>query len=570
MPRSSRLATAVVAATLLAAPVAAAAPAAAAVSPYGSCADVAAALPDAVDGTYTLTVQGRTFDVHCADLASAPVEYLTLPAGDATNVGQTVADWENFPGETITTRYARLRLTLPTSAGEPATVDATDRRFATSTGRIGESTAADWATGSACNYPWGSLQYGQGSADLRGTPFGVDARSFAVSGWMQDGTVTQPTPQRVVTRGNGWCGGAGPTTPTAVPLTWAAPEVTTDPVDTAVASGADATFTVAVRGLVPVTVRWEVSDDADAPWDVVPDATGTTLTLPAVTTAQDGRRFRAVLTSTAGTVTSAAATLTVGPGAPVVTGAPADVSVASGGDAVFTVGAGGDPAPGVRWQVSADGGASWADLDGEDGTTLTLAGVTTAADGLLVRAVLTSAGGTVETGPATLSVAPALPTVAAPVDVRVDEAGRAVFAVDVTGDPEPAVRWQRSADDGATWQDVAGAVTDVLVLDPVGPADDDALVRAVATNAAGSVVSAPARLEVVAAPAPVATPTPVAVASPAPAPGETAAPATGADGAVRGTLAATGATAPWFVVLAAALLLVVAGTAVAARATRLD
>lgn len=399
----------VLAAAVLAAPVVLAAPAAA-LSEHASCADVAAADPSATDGEHEITVHGRTLTVWCADLATAPVEYLTLPAGGAENFGRQVADSQNWTGTTVVTRYSRVRLGLPATAAAPFTVDATDRRFATDSGSIagpaGSTTSVDWGVGAACSHPWGDLLDGTGRADLTGTPFGISSDAFSTTGDHTRGSATQVSPRRVDTSGNGWCGATGPTTPTAVPLTWLAatgPYVTDHPDATTVASGSDVSFTVAAAGDATLTYAWEVSTDGGATWRTVAGASGTTLTLTGVTTADAGL-VRAVVANAEGAVRSTAARLTVTGVAPAVTSGPSDVSTTAGSDAVFAVSVTGDPVPGVRWQRSQDGGTTWTDVTGATGTTLTLRAVAATDDGVLVRAVVTSTAGSVTSGTARLTV----------------------------------------------------------------------------------------------------------------------------------------------------------------------
>ncbi|MDR6174389.1 hypothetical protein QE364_000886 [Nocardioides zeae] len=103
-----------------------------------------------------------------------------------------------------------------------------------------------------------------------------------------------------------------------------APSITRQPVDVGVRAGQDATFTVAVAGEPAPTVRWQVRSDGGA-WNDVAGAEGPTLLLRSVAVGASGTRYRAVATSSAGTVTSAEATLTVTPSTP----APGSVAVGS-------------------------------------------------------------------------------------------------------------------------------------------------------------------------------------------------------------------------------------------------
>jgi hypothetical protein len=181
----------------------------------------------------------------------------------------------------------------------------------------------------------------------------------------------------------------------------------------------------------------------------------------------------------------------------------------------------------------------------------------------LVRAVVTSTAGSVTTDAAELTVAPALPTITIPTAVTADERGRAVFTVTADGDPSPALQWQRSTDGGAAWTDIAGATQATRTLDDVRPQDDGLLVRAVATNAAGSVASDAAALRVV----------PAASASAGSAAGPTAggSAATGASTtAPPAGLARTGAELGGLAALCVALVLSGAGELPLVRRVRLS
>jgi hypothetical protein len=268
---------------------------------------------------------------------------------------------------------------------------------------------------------------------------------------------------------------------------------TTDPADTAVVSGGDATFTVTVGGDPAPAAQWEIFDNGV--WTAIAGATGAQLLLEDVTTAQDGTLVRVHVQSTAGSAWSSAAELTVNPLAPTAS-TPADIAVTSGQDALFSVMVTGDPTPTVQWQVSTDG-ALWTDIADAVATDLELLDVTTAADGTLYRAVATSAGGTVTTAAATLTVNPAPPVLtSAPVTQSVDAGGVATFTVSATGDPAPTFQWQTSTDN-LTWTDVAGATGTTFTLDGVVAAQNGLWVRVYVANAGGAVASEGVRLVVV-------------------------------------------------------------------------
>lgn len=92
-----------------------------------------------------------------------------------------------------------------------------------------------------------------------------------------------------------------------------APNVTAHPTDQWVAPGAIVTFTAAAAGTEPITVQWQVSTDGSATWSNISGATTTTLTVPNVVLADNGKLFRAVFTNALGMANSNAAILTVLP-----------------------------------------------------------------------------------------------------------------------------------------------------------------------------------------------------------------------------------------------------------------
>ncbi len=88
--------------------------------------------------------------------------------------------------------------------------------------------------------------------------------------------------------------------------------ITTHPATQTVCQGANVTFSVAHSGNFPA-YQWQISTDNGANWSPIAGANSSTITLPAVTTAMSGRRYRVVITNTCTTVTSNAAILTVNP-----------------------------------------------------------------------------------------------------------------------------------------------------------------------------------------------------------------------------------------------------------------
>jgi hypothetical protein len=86
-----------------------------------------------------------------------------------------------------------------------------------------------------------------------------------------------------------------------------APTITTPPANQTVTAGQTATFAVVAGGTAPLSYQWQKSGANIA------GATSASYTTPVTITADSGSTFAVVVTNTAGTVTSSAATLTVNP-----------------------------------------------------------------------------------------------------------------------------------------------------------------------------------------------------------------------------------------------------------------
>src|SRR5215813_4897342 len=136
------------------------------------------------------------------------------------------------------------------------------------------------------------------------------------------------------------CGGsvAGPKT--------VAPSISTKPANQAVTVKQTATFTMAATSTAPLTYQWQKNGAA------VSGATSASYTTPATTSADNGAQFVVVVSNSAGSVTSNAATLTVTASAvsPSITTQPANQTVTAGQTATFTVVATGTSPLSYQWQ----------------------------------------------------------------------------------------------------------------------------------------------------------------------------------------------------------------------------
>ncbi|HEX8529003.1 MAG TPA: PQQ-dependent sugar dehydrogenase, partial [Cytophagales bacterium] len=109
-----------------------------------------------------------------------------------------------------------------------------------------------------------------------------------------------------------------------------APAISVQPADQTVPVGSPVSFSVGATGAQPLRYQWQRNGSS------IPGATAATYTLAAVTAADNGATFRAVVSNGAGTVTSNAAALTVTDNqlpVPVIAAPAADYRF-SGGDVV--------------------------------------------------------------------------------------------------------------------------------------------------------------------------------------------------------------------------------------------
>jgi hypothetical protein len=311
--------------------------------------------------------------------------------------------------------------------------------------------------------------------------------------------------------------GATYTTPTpwpgSAPLT-EAPVVTTNPAAKTVTAGESATFTAAASGAPTPTVQWQLSTNGGATFaNDTTDAGNTTgtLTVASTTTALSGRQYRAVFTNSAGSATSTAAALTVSPKpeAPKLITNPVAKTVTAGESATFTAAASGVATPTVQWQLSTNGGATFANDSTDAGNTtgtLTVASTTTALSGRQYRAVFTNASGSATTTGAalTVNVKPEAPKVTTnPVSKAVTATASTTFTAAASGVPAPSVQWQVSTNGGATFANDttdAGNTSATLSVASTTVALNARQYRAVFTNSAGTATTTAATLTVTAKP----------------------------------------------------------------------
>jgi len=324
-------------------------------------------------GTAPLSYQWR---LNGANISGATSSSLTLTAVTSANAGSYTAVVSNSAGSATSaaaTLTVTSTVTAPTITTQP--VSQTVPAGATVTFTVG-------ATGTApLNYQWrlnGANIPGATSSSLALTAVtSANAGSYTAVVSNSAGSATSTAATLTVTS------------------TVTAPTITTQPVSQTVSAGANVTITVGATGTAPLSYQWRLNGAN------IPGATSSSLTLTAVTSANAGS-YAAVVSNSAGSATSTAATLTVNAvGAPAITTQPISQTVTVGANVTFMVSATGTAPLSYQWMLNS------ASIPGATTSAMTLNSVTTANAGSYTVRVSNSAG-SVTSAAATLTVDPAV------------------------------------------------------------------------------------------------------------------------------------------------------------------
>jgi hypothetical protein len=267
------------------------------------------------------------------------------------------------------------------------------------------------------------------------------------------------------------------------------------PTDQSVVEGSPATFAVTASNAK--SFQWQVGIAGN--WSDIAGANAASYITAPTTLTMSGQQFRVIVASESNKVTSSTATLhvTVSLVAPSFSRHPAPVSTSAGQTASFDVAALGTPTPGLQWQRSSDGGASWSDVAGATASSYTTPTLTMSDDGTLLRVMASNSVGSASSSSARLSVLPAIPPalLSQPQSLSLQMPASASFSVTVSGSPTPVLQWQISAD-GQNWRDISGATAASYALAEVSTLDNGYWFRIHASNIAGSTTSRAAQLSV--------------------------------------------------------------------------
>jgi len=188
-------------------------------------------------------------------------------------------------------------------------------------------------------------------------------------------------------------GGSVPSATSTVSITTdaIAPAIVAQPAPAGAVTGGSASLTVSANGTAPLSYQWQKSSD-NASFANIDGATSAALNLASITVADAGY-YRAIVTNSVGSVTSASAALTV---APVIVTAPSAAIVAAGsGHSIAVVADAGAGAPQPTTYVWRRGGVVVTDGSGVSGAgtaSLAFAAFSAAHSGYYTVTVSNSAG----------------------------------------------------------------------------------------------------------------------------------------------------------------------------------
>ncbi|MBS1841145.1 MAG: immunoglobulin domain-containing protein [Acidobacteria bacterium] len=268
-----------------------------------------------------------------------------------------------------------------------------------------------------------------------------------------------------------------------VNATVVAPAITTQPASQTVTAGQPATFTVAATGTAPLAYQWQKNGST------ISGATASTYTTPATTTGDSGSSYTVAVTNSKGSVTSAAAILTVkaAVATPAITTQPSSQTVTAGQTATFMVAATGTAPLSYQWKKNG------ANISGATNSTYTTPATTTGDSGSSFAVAISNAGGSATSNAAILTVnsAPVAPTVTTQPANRTVTAGQtATFSVVAGGTTPLSYQWKKNG------TAISGASSSTYTTPATTTADSGAVFNVTISNTAGSVTSGPATLTV--------------------------------------------------------------------------
>lgn len=190
------------------------------------------------------------------------------------------------------------------------------------------------------------------------------------------------------------------------------PSIGKQPQNVSVKAGEQATFTVAATG-TDLKYQWQIDRNDGKGFADIAGADRASYTTSAVDKNCNGYKYQCVISNSAGSVTTGAATLTVTEDVtppvqptvkkPGISKQPQNVSVKAGEQATFTVKATGTDLT-YQWQINRNNGKGFIDITGADKASYTTGVADMLCNGYKYQCVISNSAGSVTTNAATLTV----------------------------------------------------------------------------------------------------------------------------------------------------------------------
>ena len=287
--------------------------------------------------------------------------------------------------------------------------------------------------------------------------------------------------------------GAGTAVSETAQLTlYTGPEITSQPEDVEVASGGQATFSVAATG-EDLAYQWEYSSDGGENWTICSDGSGAEIIVEA---GEDtyGNLYRCTVSNSGGSVTSESAELKAYSG-PVITKQPESVSVKSGRRATFRIEASGNEGEELsyQWEYRKNENEGWRVWTGKTSAEAT-ATASSSNDGFQYRCKVSNSAGTAVSEAAQLTLYEGPEITSQPEDAEALSGEQVTFRIVAAGE-DLTYQWEYSSDGGESWTICSnGSGAEITV--EAGEDTYGNLYRCTVSNGDGSVTSDPAELKI--------------------------------------------------------------------------
>ena len=273
----------------------------------------------------------------------------------------------------------------------------------------------------------------------------------------------------------------------------AKPTITTQPKSVTAAIGQTVTFKVVASG-TGLKYQWQYKKSGQSAFTDWSGKTSASLPVKASAT-NGGCQYRCVVSNSAGSVTSSAATLTVtGASAlPTITTQPSSQSTTLSSSVTFKVAASGSGLK-YQWQFSKNNGSTWSDWSGKTSASLPVTASATN-NGCLYRCKVSNSAGTVISNSARLTVTNSKPVILVqPKAATVAKGSSTTFKVVAWGSGL-SYQWQFSKDGGANWYSWSGKTAASLPVTGSNT-NNGCLYRCVIKNSYGTVTTVEVKLTV--------------------------------------------------------------------------